>query len=83
MARNRPQDAARLARVDRQGVQACLEFARQRLVHRAMARHPGKRCKLRGPDAHGIMRFPAGLRPGVPMVQMAFIHYLKGAGGKC
>jgi hypothetical protein len=29
------------------------------------------------------MRFPAGLRPGVPMVQMAFIHYLKGAGGKC
>jgi hypothetical protein len=72
-----------LAHVERQGVKAGLEFARQRLVHRAMPRHPGKCRKLRGPDTHRIMRFPARLRPSVPMVKMAFIHYLKAAGGKC
>ena len=72
----------RLARVNRQGVQAGLKLARQSLVHRAMPRHPGKCCKLRGPDADGVVRLPAGPRPCVPMVKFAFVHYLKGGWGK-
>ena len=72
-----------LAHVKRQGVKAGLEFARQRFVHRAMPRHPGKCCKFRGPDADCVVRLPAGPRPCVPMVQLAFVHYIKGGWGKC
>lgn len=57
-------------------MQAGIEFPRQRIIHRPVPRNAGKSCKLRGPDTHSVVRFAAGARARMAMVEIAFVHYL-------
>ncbi len=78
-----PPARGRSGGVDRQGVQAGRRTRplSASLTARCRATRE-RRGQCRRPDPHRIMCFPARGCASMPMVKMAFVHYIKGCWGK-